>query len=368
MQITAAVKYADRDSFSIEQLELEPPRAKEILVKIAGVGLCHTDIVFSGRADGYPFPAVFGHEGSGVVLAVGEAVTKVVPGDAVAISFRSCGDCDRCDSHDPAYCRTMPMLNYTGAREDGSTSLSGPSGAVASNFFGQSSFASHALTYEENVVKVDDDLPLELLGPLGCGIQTGAGGVMRSLAAKKGSSILIMGGGPVGLAAVMGAKIQACGTIILLEPQANRRELAKEFGATHVIDPNETPDLVDAVRNIVPLGLDYAFDTTGIPEVLQSAMGCLGSMGTLGVVGITPPGTPIPGELSGLMMYGQSVRGIIEGDSDPDTFIPELLEYFREGRLPFDRLIKTYPLSKINEAISDQHAGRCVKVVLTPDD
>jgi len=220
------------------------------LVKIAGVGLCHTDIVFSGRTDGYPFPAVFGHEGSGVVLAVGEAVTKVAPGDAVAISFRSCGHCDRCDSHDPAYCRTMPMLNYTGAREDGSTSLSGPSGAVASNFFGQSSFASHALTYEENVVKVDDDLPLELLGPLGCGIQTGAGGVMRSLNAKKGSSILIMGGGPVGLAAVMGARIQACGTIILLEPQANRRDLAKEFGATHVIDPNETPDLVDAVRSI----------------------------------------------------------------------------------------------------------------------
>jgi len=367
MQITAAVKHADRDTFSIERLELEPPRANEILVKIAGVGLCHTDIVFSGRTDGYPFPAVFGHEGSGFVLAVGDAVTKVAPGDAVAISFRSCGHCDRCDTQDPAYCRTMPMLNYTGAREDGSTSLSGPLGAVASNFFGQSSFASHALTYEENVVKVDDDLPLELLGPLGCGIQTGAGGVMRSLAAKKGSSILIMGGGPVGLAAVMGAKIQECGTIILLEPQANRRELAKEFGATHVINPNETPSLVDAVRSIVPLGLDYAFDTTGIPSVLQDAMGCLGSMGTLGVVGITPPGTPIPGELSGLMMFGQSVRGIIEGDSDPDTFIPELLDYFREGRLPFDRLIKTYPLSQINEAISDQHAGRCVKVVLTPE-
>ena len=366
MQITAAVKYVGDAEFKIEPLELEPPRANEILVRILGVGLCHTDIVFAGRTDGYPFPAVFGHEGSGIVEAVGDAVTKVAVGDAVAISFRSCGACDRCGTHDPAYCRTMPMLNYIGSREDGSSALSQDAGTVASNFFGQSSFASLALTYEANVVRVDPSLPVELLGPLGCGIQTGAGGVMRSLAAKPGSSILIMGGGPVGLAAVMGAKIQRCGTIILLEPRAERRALALEFGATHVLDPAETPELIQAVRDLVPLGLDYAFDTTGIPDLLQAVMGCLGSMGTLGVVGIAPPGTPVPGELTGLMTFGQSIRGIIEGDSDPDAFIPELIDHYRAGRLPFDRLIKTYPLTQINQAIADQHAGRCVKVVLIP--
>lgn len=352
----------------IEEVELEAPRDDEILVRVVGVGLCHTDLVFAEREDAYPFPAVFGHEGSGIVETVGKHVTKVKSGDRVTMTFRACGDCDRCANGDAAYCRTMPMLNYIGSRADGSKALSNAEGAVSSNFFGQSSFATHALTYEENVVIVDEDIPLEIAGPLGCGIQTGAGGVMRSLAAKPGSSILIIGGGPVGLSAVMGAKIQQCETIILLEPQVSRRELALEFGATHVLDPAEAGDLVTAIRAIVPMGLDYAFDTAGIPEVLQSVMGCLGSMGTLGVVGISPPGTPVPGDLSTLMTFGQSVRGIIEGDSNPDEFIPELIGHYRAGRLPFDKLIKTYPLSEINQAIADQHAGKCVKVVLLPGD
>ncbi|MEM7015721.1 MAG: NAD(P)-dependent alcohol dehydrogenase [Pseudomonadota bacterium] len=368
MKITAAVKYKDKDTFDLEEIAIDAPRDDEILVRIAGVGLCHTDIVFAaGSLPDYPFPAVFGHEGSGIVEQVGANVTKVAPGDRVSITFRSCGTCDRCDSGDAPYCRTMPFLNYIGSRMDGSSALQGENGSIGSNFFGQSSFASHALTYERNVVKVEEGLPLDIMGPLGCGIQTGAGGVMRSLAAEAGSSILITGGGPVGLAAVMGAKIQQCSTVILSEPQAARRDLALELGATHVLDPTAMPDLAAAVREIVPQGLDYAFDTAGIPEVLSSMMTCLGSKGTLGIVGITPPGTPLPGDIATLMTFGQSIRGIIEGDSDPDTFIPELIEHFKAGRLPFDKLIKTYPLSQINEAIADQHAGKCVKVVLIPD-
>ena len=367
MKISAAVKYTGQAGFSLEEVELEAPREDEILVRVVGVGLCHTDIVFAGREEGYPFPAVFGHEGAGIVEAVGKQITKVKVGDHVGMTFRSCGNCDRCENGDAAYCRTMPMLNYIGSRSDGSKSISNADGPISSNFFGQSSFATHALTYEQNVVLVDDDIPLEIVGPLGCGVQTGAGGVMRSLGAEPGTSILIIGGGPVGLSAVMGAKIQRCETIILLEPQAPRRELALEFGATHVLDPADVGDLAEAVRAIVPIGLDYAFDTAGIPEVLQSVMGCLGSMGTLGVVGISPPGTPVPGELSTLMTFGQSVRGIIEGDSNPDEFIPELIEHYRAGRLPFDKLIKTYPLADINQAIEDQHAGKCVKVVLLPE-
>jgi aryl-alcohol dehydrogenase len=369
VDITAAVKRAGADGFQIERLAIEAPREDEILVRIAGVGLCHTDLVFASGGAGYPLPAVFGHEGSGVVEQVGAKVTKVAPGDAVAITFRSCGACDRCASGDAAYCRTMPMLNYTGARSDGSSALRDGAGAsVASNFFGQSSFATCAITYERNVVKVDRDLPLELLGPLGCGIQTGAGGVMRSLAARPGSTILIIGGGSVGLAAVMGAKIQRCATVILLEPMASRRDLALQLGATHALDPRAIGDLAAAVREIVPVGVDYAFDTAGIPEVLTATMNCLGSKAVFGIVGIAPPGTPVPGDLMSLVTFGQSVRGIIEGDSDPDAFIPELIEHYRAGRLPFDRLVKTYPLSQINQAVADQHAGKCVKAVLVPDE
>ncbi len=148
------------------------------------------------------------------------------------------------------------------------------------------------------------------------------------------------------------------------EPHAERSKLALELGATHVLDPAEAKDLAAAVRAILPIGVDYAFDTTGIPDLLQATMGCLGPHGTFGIVGIAPPGTPMPGDLMSAVTFGHTVKGIIEGDSDPDTFITEMIELYRQGRLPFDRLIKTYPLSEINRAIADQHDGKCVKVVL----
>lgn len=363
MKITAAVARAADAAFSIEEMEIDEPRADEILVRVVGVGLCHTDLVFKA-AGILGTPAVLGHEGSGVVEKVGANVSKVRAGDRVAITFRSCGTCDRCEKGQPAYCRTMPMLNYIGMRPDGTKALHAGGADVSSNFFGQSSFANYCLTYERNVVKVSEGVPLELVGPLGCGVQTGAGGIMRSLACEKGSSVLILGGGAVGLSAVMGAVVQGCGTIIVLEPHEARRKLAMELGATHTIDPKASPDLAVAVKDILPLGVDYAFDTTGIPAVLQAAMNCLGSHGVFGIVGVCPPGTPVPGDLSSVITYGHTIKGIIEGDSDPDVFIPEMIELYKTGRLPFDKLIRTYPLAEINRAIADQHHGDCVKVVL----
>lgn len=364
MKVQAAITRGAGDTpFAIETVELDAPRDDEILVRVVGVGLCHTDIVFKA-AGMIPPPAVLGHEGAGIVEAVGKAVTKVAPGDRVAMTFRSCGACARCRKGEPAYCHTMPMLNYTGIRTDGTRALSANGEAVAGNFFGQSSFATHALAYERNIVKVPDGVPLELMGPLGCGVQTGAGGVMRSLACEEGSTLLVLGGGAVGLSAVMGAKIQGCATIIVLEPHAARRAIALELGASHALDPAATPDLAAAVRAIVPIGVDYAFDTTGIPAVLNATMQCLGPHGVFGIVGIAPPGTPLPGDLMNAVTFGHTVKGIIEGDSDPDTFIPELIAHYQAGRLPFDRLIRTYPLDQINQAIADQHHGDCVKVVL----
>lgn len=366
MQITAAVATGPGQPFELRAVELDAPRPDEILVRIVGVGVCHTDIVFQ-QTGAIPAPVVLGHEGAGVVEQVGSAVTKVAPGDRVALTFRSCGHCSRCDRGDAAYCETMPLLNYAGMRPDGSKAIHDHGADVGSNFFGQSAFATHALTYERNVVKVPADLPLALFGPLGCGIQTGAGGIMRSLACEPGSALLITGGGPVGLSAVMGAKIQGCGLIILVEPHAARRALAQDFGATHVIDPAAQPDLAAAVRAITPKGVDYAFDTTGVPAVQAAVMACLAPKGVFGIVGIAPPGTPTPGDVNTLMTFGHTVRGIIEGDSDPDVFLPQLIEHYRRGELPFDRMIKTFPFAQINEAIAAQHQGDCVKVVLLMD-
>jgi aryl-alcohol dehydrogenase len=259
------------------------------------------------------------------------------------------------------------MLNYIGMRPDGSKAMTQNGVAVSSNFFGQSSFASFALAYERNVVKLPDDIPFELAAPLGCGVQTGAGGVMLALACPQASSLLVTGGGSVGLSAVMGAVVQGCREIIVAEPNAARRGLAIELGATHAIDPAATPDLAAAVRAICAHGVDFAFDTTGRPEVLNAIMAALAPMGELGIVGIPPPGTPLPGDLGAVLTFGQSVRGIIEGDSDPDVFVPQLLALWRAGRLPLEKLVKVFPFAQINEAIEAQHHGACVKVVLRLD-
>jgi len=367
MQITAAVARAPGADFVIENVELDEPRADEIRVRIAAVGVCHTDIVAREGLMPFSLPAVLGHEGAGVVDAVGPAVKKVKMGDRVAITFRSCGQCARCRSGDPAYCYTMPALNYIGMRPDGTKALSQGETAVSSNFFGQSSFATYALCYERNAIRLPDDIPFALAAPLGCGVQTGAGGVMLALKAGKGSSILVTGGGAVGLSAVMGAAIQGCGTIIVVEPHASRRALAKELGATHVIDPSAQADLAGAVRGIVATGVDFAFDTTGRPETLTAVMGCLAPKGVFGIVGIAPAGTPVPGDMGTVLTFGQTVRGIIEGDSDPDTFIPEMIAHWRSGRIPLEKLVKTFPFADINRAIAAQHHGDCVKVVLTLD-
>ena len=367
MRITAAVARAAGAPFNVEPAELDAPRPDEILVRIRAVGVCHTDLVARDGAMPFSMPAVLGHEGAGVVEAVGSAVTKVARGDRVALTFRSCGQCDRCRSGDPAYCYTMPMLNYIGMRPDGSKAIRQGETAVSSNFFGQSSFATHALAYERNVLKLPADIPFELAAPLGCGVQTGAGGVMLALASPAGSSLLVTGGGAVGLSAVMGAAIQGCGTIIVVEPHAARRALARELGATHVIDPAADPDLTAAVRAILPHGVDFAFDTTGRPETLAAVMGALAPKGVFGIVGIPPPGATLPGDLGTVLTFGQTVRGIIEGDSDPDDFLPRLIDHWRAGRLPLEKLVRTFPFAAINEAIDAQHHGECVKVVLTLD-
>jgi aryl-alcohol dehydrogenase len=353
-------------AFTIEQIQLDAPRADEVLVRIVGVGLCHTDLV--GVAGAFPMsmPAVFGHEGAGIVEQVGSSVSKVKPGDRVAITFRSCGRCNNCTAHHPAYCYTMPALNYTGARTDNTKTLSDTRGPISGSFFGQSSFATHALAYERNLVKVPDGVPLQIKGTLGCGVQTGAGAVMRAMACRKGSSLLVLGGGAVGLSAVLGGVVQACATIIVVEPHAARRELALSLGATHVIDPLGA-DLVAAVRAIAPDGVDYAFDTTAIPQVVEAATQCLAPHATFGFVGVPNAadlGMRLPATMLDVISRGYTYKGIIEGDSEPDEFIPQLIDLYRAGRFPFDRLIKTYPLTAINEAVSDQHRGTCVKAVL----
>jgi len=368
MKTVAAVARKPRGDFTIETLDVAPPRAGEVLVRIAGVGLCHTDLIFRDQFAPYPLPAVLGHEGAGVIEALGEGVEGLAIGDRVVLGFSSCGHCARCDEGLPSYCREFPPLNYAGCRlEDGSTAFADNGEAVSSHFFGQSSFAALAVVRARNVVKVESaDAPLAILGPLGCGFQTGAGGVMRSMACPAGSSLVIFGGGPVGLAAVMGARLQSCATIVLVEPVAARRALGQELGATHSIDPTAGP-VADALRAIMPDGFDFAFDTSGRVDAIEAGLGVLAPRGMLGLVGVPgQAGETLTINIAAMITFGQRVIGIMEGDSDPQTFIPELIAHHLAGRFPFDRLVQTFPLAQINAAIAAQARGECVKVVLIP--
>jgi aryl-alcohol dehydrogenase len=361
----AAVMPRPNEAFAIETITVDAPCAGEVLVDIKAVGICHSDLVMVSGAFGNAFPAVFGHEGAGIVHSVGPGVTKVAPGDKVLLTFNSCGRCARCLDDDPAYCQHFTALNMACARPDGSSRLHKDGHDFADNFFGQSSFASRAVANERNVVKLAPDADLVALAPLGCGIQTGVGAVLRSLQAKAGQSLLVLGGGSVGLSAVLGGKIAGCSPTILVEPHASRREISRDLGVDHVIDP-ASGDLVTAVRAILPAGVDLVVDSSGYMPVVSSAIAMLSSKGKLGLVGL--PGAldaALPVPIIHWITIGGTVRGIVEGDSDPDVFLPELIALHAAGRLPFNRFVTTYPFDRINEAIADAHSGRAIKVVLT---
>lgn len=364
MEITAAVAEGAGAGFVLQRVELDDPRTDEVLVRIVAVGVCHTDVLCRDHGVGSVFPAVLGHEGAGIVERVGTGVTKVKAGDRVVLTFRSCGQCGKCRGGHPAYCDTMPLLNYVGRRADGSSALRRGEEALGSNFFGQSSFASYALAYETNLVKLPEDFDLTMAAPLGCGVQTGAGAVLRSLDCEAGSSLVVVGGGAVGLSAVMAAKVRGCAPVVVVEPLAQRRALALELGASHVIDPAGT-NVAEAVRAILPLGADNVVDTTGRAEVLATALTYLASRGALGLVGVpAQPNAELTLAVSSFLTSGHRVIGIIEGDSNPDEFIPELIHLFESGRFPIDRIISVYPFEEINRSIDDQHKGGCIKPVL----
>jgi aryl-alcohol dehydrogenase len=367
MEIIAAVAPTVGAQFDLRTVTIAPPGPGEVAVKIAGSGICHTDI---GVRDGhlpFPLPGILGHEGSGIVTHLGKGVTGIQVGDKVALSFDSCGHCTQCGKGAPAYCLNFMAHNFAGGRLDGSSTISADDKPLGSNFFGQSSFATHAIAHQRNVVKLPDDAPVELAGPLGCGIQTGAGAVLNSLDVEPGASLIVAGAGSVGLSSVLAAVVRKVGTIIVVEPNGSRRQLALDLGATHAIDPAAGP-LSDQVRAIAPLGVDYAIDTTAIIAVLEQLVASLAVRGTLGLVGVPADLTAaLPISVFQAQLFGITVRGIVEGDADPQTFIPHLLDLHRQGRFPFDKLITTFPFSQINEAVQAQLDGEAIKVVLLND-
>lgn len=269
-----------------------------------------------------------------------------------------------CYTGHPFNCVNAYPLCFGGARLDGSTATTDADGnKVHDHFFGQSSFGTFALANERNVVKVSKDAPLELLGPLGCGIQTGSGAVINALKVAPGSSFVAFGAGAVGLSAVMAAHVAGATTIIAADVVPSRLELAKELGATHTINSKDD-DPVAAIKDITGGGADYSLEATGIPAVLRQAVESIGALGSCGIVGAAPLGAEVSLDINDIMLPGKKIRGIIEGSSIIEKFIPELVELYLQGRFPFDKLVKYYSLDQINEAAADSEKGGTIKPII----
>ncbi|MFI7236777.1 NAD(P)-dependent alcohol dehydrogenase [Streptomyces cyaneofuscatus] len=362
MRFGAAVLRSYKDPFAVEEVILRSgPAEGEILVRIAGCGMCRTDLAVRRSAGRSPLPAVLGHEGSGVVVETGGPDTGLAVGDHVVLSFDSCGHCRSCLGAAPAYCDRFAPLNLFGGRpENAARFTDAAGGALAPRWFGQSSFAALAVVLARNAVRVDPSLPLALLGPLGCGFLTGAGAVLNSFGAGPGDTVAVFGAGAVGLAAVMAAT--AAGAVsVAVDRHPERLALAEKLDAVPV--HSDSADLPGRIRRLTDGGAQYALDTTGSVRLINDALRALCPAGRLGLVARLHTALPLePGALD----RGRKISHICEGDAVPGLLIPRLTGLWQAGRFPFDQLIRTYPLADINEAERDCEAGLVVKPVLIP--
>jgi aryl-alcohol dehydrogenase len=362
MTIRAAVIERRSGAFVLDDLQLEHPRPDEVLVRIVATGICQTDLHIRDQHYPVPHPVVAGHEGAGVVERVGDDVRTITPGDHVVLSYPYCGHCRNCLTAHYAYCEHGFVLSFGGARQDGTSGLSRNGKPLHGHIFQQSSFATYALATERNTVKVPVDAPLELLGPLGCGFQTGAGAVLNALRVTAESSIAIFGTGSVGLAAVMAARIAGASPIIAVDVNPGRLALAAELGATHTIN-GRSEDVASRIAEITDHGADYVLEITARPEMLTLALEVLGLKGTAALIGGARSGTRAAIDMNTLLS-GRTLRGIVQGDAVEKLFIPKLVELHQAGRLPFDRLVTFYDFGDINQAVADMQDGKVIKPVL----
>lgn len=364
--VTAAVIREPGGKFLLEELELDDLRPNEARIRVVAVGVCHTDVAMRDAVFPIPMPVVLGHEGAGVVEAIGANVTRVAVGDHVVMSAAYCGHCLNCLSGLPAYCENGFAEDFGGRRtSDGTTSLTSKSGeVVSSHFFGQSSFSTYANVVESALIPVSKDLPLESIAFLGCGMQTGAGSILNEFHTPAGSSVAVAGTGAVGHAAVMAARAAGCTTIIAIDRHQNRVSLAQQVGATHGIHGQAEQAQEEILRITNGRGVDFILNTTDSPEVLRSIAGALASRGTLGSVAAMSPGTEASFEVGGSLLKGWNFRTIVQGSSVPQQMVPRLIEMWQQGLFPIDKLVKTYEFADINAAFADAESGGVIKPLL----
>ena len=363
MKIKAAVLFEAHKPFEILDLDLQEPRRGEVLVRIAAAGVCHSDYHLVSGATQHPMPVVAGHEGAGVVEAVGPGVDTIRPGDHVVLNWTpDCGHCFYCLRGKPNLCETWTELIWAGTMLDGTTRLS-LGGRPVYHYCGLASFATHAVVPRQSCVVAPREVPLEVAALVGCAVATGVGATIYTTSVRPGDSVAVFGCGGVGLSVLQGARLCGAQTLIAVDRNAGKMEVAKRFGATHVLMSG--PDVVQSIRNITGRGVDHAFEAVGLPALQELALHAVRPGGTLVLAGLSPmdTATNLPGAI--LTRQEKTVKGSYYGSVSPRRDFPMLLDLYRQGRLDLDSLIsKRYPLSQINEAYADMLAGSLARGVI----
>jgi len=359
----AAVFHGPNQPLAIEEVDIEPPKKGEVLVKIAGTGLCRSDLHFIEGIFPWPAPSILGHEAAGVVEQTGDGVTSVQPGDHVVFAVTpSCGVCRYCAAGKPYLCSAASGSHMM---KDGTSRLKlRRDGRLLFHFLGISSFAEYAVASEISIVKVRDDAPIEKLSTVGCAVVTGVGAVLNTARVTPGKSVAVFGCGGVGLNVVQGASLVGAWPIIAVDTVNNKLALAEQFGATHLVNSaREHPVL--KVHEITGGGADFAFDAVGDVEVLGQAFDSLDRGGTAVMVGLSPLGAKYAVDTMSLF-NDKNLRGCAYGSASIHHDIPMLVDLYLAKRIKLDELIsRTYPLEAINEAFDSMKKGEVARAVIT---
>jgi S-(hydroxymethyl)glutathione dehydrogenase/alcohol dehydrogenase len=366
-RVKAAVLHAPGTPLRVEDLTLADPRARELLVRVEAAGVCHSDYHYMTGDLTCPLPVVVGHEGAGVVEAVGSGVESLQPGARVAMLWRPrCGRCAYCVAGQPVMCDLGRVQAATGGLpDDGTTRLRRDGGEEVHHLMGVSCFAERAVVSEKSVVKISDGVPSEIAAITGCAVITGVGAVLNVVGECAGRTLLVVGAGGVGLCAVLGARLAGAEPIIVVDVEPARLELAQRLGATCVVEGG--PGAVDAVLAAAPGGVEWAIEAVGRADTLQQSIACLRPGGTAVAVGLGRAGATFEVPINELVQRQKRVVGSLYGSANPVLDLPRLWRLYLAGRLPLDALLgERYPLDSVNEAYAALLAGAVGRAVVVP--
>lgn len=366
-QTDAKQPFADSKPLSIEEVTLDPPQANEVLVKIGGAGLCHSDLSVMNGARPRPVPMVLGHEGAGEVVEIGSAISDVATGDHVVFQFSpSCGRCRRCQEGRPQVCETGAKAKAAGDLMGGGRRLHDADGVALAHHTGVSCFAEYAVVDRGSIVVIDKDLPLSEAALFGCAVMTGVGAVINTARILPGDSVAIIGLGGVGLNGLLGATLAGAETIIAIDLNDDRLGLARQLGATHTVNASDA-DHVQQVRDLTNGGVDYAIDLAGAIPAMKTAYAVTRYGGSVVTAGLSPSGAEFSFEQGNLVAEEKSIRGSYMGSCVPVRDIPRFISLYRQGRLPVDRLIGEHVgMEGINAGFDKLQSAAVIRQILMP--